>query len=148
MIDNIFTIGIVVLVLIFIWIIIHFYIKKWISRFLNLKELDIKNKKHELYSNIDPDTVNTVINNYFEEFINKYMLYKFVAPKAIHIKQKDLETMIKDVTRDIVINISDLYIYYIGLVQEINNQEDLIKFVNSRVTDTCINVVSNYNSME
>ena len=148
MIDNIFAIGIIVLILIFIWILIHFYIRKWITRFLKIKELEVKNKKYELYNSVDLDTVNTVINNYLEEYINKYMLYKFIAPKALHIKQKELDTMIKDVTRSIVLEISDLYIYYITLVQEISSQEDLIRFINSRVSDISINLVSNYNSME
>ena len=53
--------------------------------------------------------------------------------------------MIHDLSRDIALEISELYIFYINMTHSINTDEDLLKFIHTRLTDMCINIVSNYN---
>ena len=78
--------------------------------------------------------------------MNRYITYKFIANKVIYIKQDDIEKMVSDTTKLIMIEISELYIYYIKLLRSIDNNEDLIQYIYSRVSTITIDTVANYNS--
>lgn len=134
--------------IIFIFIYFIRILDKCISRKNELKEMEIKNKKFELFANISTEAVQQELDKYFERYINKYITYKFISRKIIYIKQDEIETMIKDISKLIYIEISELYIYYIKLVINIENNEDLLKYIHSRVTTLSIDIASSFNSSE
>ena len=122
------------------------FIRKDINRSLDIKEKEIKNKEYELFNSIDVDKINENINAYIEHYINRYILYKFISQKVMYINSDDTETLIRDVTKNIVIDLSELYIYYIKLIYPITDDTSLITFIKNRVTNSSIEIVTSYNS--
>ena len=123
-----------------------FIIKPYMNEKNRIREIESKNKTYELFASIDPEAVQKELYTYFERYVNRYITYKFIANKVIYIKQDDIEKMVSDTTKLIMIEISELYIYYIKLLRAINNNEDLIQYIYSRVSTITIDTVANYNS--
>ena len=123
-----------------------FIIKPYINEKNRIREIESKNKTYELFANIDPESVQKELDTYFERYVNRYITYKFIANKVIYIKQDDIEKMVSDTTKLIMIEISELYIYYIKLLRSIDKNEDLIQYIYSRVSTITIDTVANYNS--
>ena len=123
-----------------------FIIKPYMNEKNRIREIESKNKTYELFASIDPEAVQKELDTYFERYVNRYITYKFIANKVIYIKQDDIEKMVSDTTKLIMIEISDLYIYYIKLLRSIDNNEDLIQYIYSRVSTITIDTVANYNS--
>lgn len=117
-----------------------------INKRLDIKDKEVKNKKYELFINIDPDKIDEALNKYFETYINRYITYKFIANKSIYIKQEQVETMVRDVTKLIYINISELYIFYINMIGSVNGDDErLLEFIHTRVKNIAVETVSAYN---
>lgn len=117
-----------------------------VLKYLNLKEKDQKLHKYELFNKVDLETVDKVVNDYVTSYIRRYILYKFTANKVIYINQEDTNTMIKDVTTNIALDISDIYLYYISLLQAYDNDEELLMFIRTRVTNISIAEVTALNA--
>ena len=134
------------------FILTYFIVAKQIVPYLNkknqIREKEITNKKYELFNNIDIEFISEKLDKYFEKSVNRYIVYKFISNKAIFIDSDDTETMINDLTKFIVIDISELYVFYISMISAINNQEDLIRFIKNKVQNTTIEAVSNFNKSE
>ena len=142
---------IMILILELVPIIVAIYIGLFLLRdvcnkYIAAKDRDIKNKKYELYNNIDVSKVNTILDEYVTDYVNRYIVYKFMSQKIIYITPDDTTAMINDVTKNILIDISDLYIYYVGLLYSVDDQESLARFVKNKVMNSCINAVTSYNS--
>ena len=123
-----------------------FIVKPYMNEKNRIREIESKNKTYELFASIDPEVVQKELDTYFERYVNRYITYKFIANKVIYIKQDDIEKMVSDTTKLIMIEISELYIYYIKLLRSIDNNEDLIQYIYSRVSTITIDTVANYNS--
>lgn len=123
-----------------------FILKPYMDEKNRIREIETKNKTYELFANIEPEAVQKEIDTYFERYVNRYITYKFIANKVIYIKQDDIEKMVSDTTKLIMIEISELYIYYIKLLRSIENNEDLVQYIYSRVSTITIDTVANYNS--
>ena len=123
-----------------------FIVKPYMNEKNRIREIESKNKTYELFASIDPEAVQKELDTYFERYVNRYITYKFIANKVIYIKQDDIEKMVSDTTKLIMIEISELYIYYIKLLRAIDNNEDLIQYIYSRVSTITIDTVANYNS--
>jgi hypothetical protein len=123
-----------------------FIVKPYMNEKNRIREIETKNKTYELFASIDPEAVQKELDTYFERYVNRYITYKFIANKVIYIKQDDIEKMVSDTTKLIMIEISELYIYYIKILRAIDNNEDLIQYIYSRVSTITIDTVANYNS--
>ena len=123
-----------------------FIVKQYMNEKNRIREIESKNKTYEFFASIDPEAVQKELDTYFERYVNRYITYKFIANKVIYIKQDDIEKMVSDTTKLIMIEISELYIYYIKLLRAIDNNEDLIQYIYSRVSTITIDTVANYNS--
>ena len=113
-----------------------------------LKEKEIKNEKYKIFLAADTENMTKELDEYFQKAINKYIIYKFVSKKISYIGADDLETMIKDLTKSIVIDISELYVFYISMTASISNQEDLVRYIRDKIKVISIDMVSNYNRSE
>ncbi len=129
----------------FIYLIIRYYIKPYLDRKNDIKEKQIKNEKYELFKTIDPDVMRESLDKYFESYVNRYITYKFIAKKEMYIKSEEVETMVRDITKLVYMQISELYVFYINMTQAITTDEDLVAYIHAKVENTCIEAVSNYN---
>lgn len=133
-------------------ILTYFTVSKQIIPYLNkkneIREKEIKNEKYRLFNDVNIEYIDEKIDKYFEKFVNRYIVYKFISNKVTFINGDDTEAMINDLTKLIVIDISELYVYYISMTTTIGNQQDLIRYIKNKVQNTTIEAVSNFNKSE
>lgn len=131
-------------------VVIVYELNKKLFPYLNekneIKNKEAMNQKYELFKTIDPSALKESLDNYFEEYVNRYITYKFLSKKIMYIKAEESEAMVKDLTKLIYLEISDMYIFYIKCNTSINDDEQLLQYIHNKVQNTCIEIVTNYNS--
>lgn len=135
----------ILFIILFIKVIIPL-IEKINDRKYEIEIKNIDNDKYKLYSSLDVEKSEEVIVSYFQSYVTDYIKYHYIAQKIIAIPNKDVEVIIKEVTKTIAINLSDLYIFYIKILRNISTDEDLLGYIHDTVTELVITLVSNYNS--
>lgn len=136
---------VVLLVAYLVWTTIYITNKYLVPK-NNIREMELKNAKYELFSTISVESINEYLNLYFEEYIKRYIAVKFILKKINYIKEEDCETLVKDITKVIYIEISELYIFYIRMIYAVNSDDDLLKFINTKVRNLAVEHISSYNS--
>ena len=125
-----------------------FNFNKYLNKKNQIRELEAKNKNYELLASIDIDNVSSKIDTYIEERVKRYILFNFISKKIIYIKEEESEKMCKRITELVCIELSELYLFYVRLLVNIKSDEDLIKFVNTKVKMIVAENVSNYNTSQ
>lgn len=143
--EIIFLVYIILILGFFTWATIYITDKYLIPK-NKIREMEAKNQKYNLLSTISVEAVQKYIKDYIEEKINNYIMYKFISQRKNYIRDEDMEIMIKDVTKLIYLEISELYVFYIKLIYSINDDDSLLKYINMMVKELSIELVSNYNS--
>lgn len=139
--------SLIILLIIFIMLILlSLFWKRQVNRWLDIKDKEQKNKKFALFNDVNVDTVNKVLNDYIDGYVNRYIVYKFMSQKIIYIRKEDIDQMIKDITKNIMLEVSELYLYYISLVYSYSNDEELATYIHNKVTVATIDTVANYNN--
>lgn len=128
---------------VFIWFCINLF--RNIDKVLDIIDERTKLKNFELYSNIDLELVEKSVDAYFHITELEYIKYHFTAKNQTYITSSQQTDMIREVTKQIVINIPESYIFYIKLLRNISTDDDLIKYIHERVSILSITDVSEYN---
>lgn len=123
-------------------------LKEQLEKRNELKEYELKTERDKYFNSVDIDKIDDIIYKKFLEYVQRYIVFKFVSQKILHIKSSDIDQMVKDITKLAVIDMSELQIYYIKLIRTISSDEDLIKFVNEYVRNIVIDEVRKYNNSE
>ena len=140
--------GIIITLIICITISIIFYfgINPIFKGYIDIRKKEVENKKMEIYLNISPELMEKEIDDYIEKYVKRYIVYKFMANKIIYINEEESEKMVKNITENILIEISELYLFYLRILTDISDDDTLIRVVNTRVKNKCIEQILNYNS--
>ena len=120
-------------------------VKPYLTRVNDLKERQIKNNLYKLYADINPDAVQENINNLVDNKITDYIMVNIRTRESTYMNSQDIDTMIKNVSADIYINLSDMYITLIKMIHNISSDEDLIVYINDIVKMRSIPVIANNN---
>ena len=144
---NITILIVTVLILAFLTCIIIFVVYPNLKRYMDLKDRKTKNELFNLYSNIDPDSVQQTIDNLIDGKIQEYILYRIRIRENQYINSKDSENMIATITESIYIELSELYLFYIKLLVNVETDEDVLSFINSRVKYRAILFISDNNKI-
>ena len=116
MMNYIMILIIVILILsFFVWSTIYIT-KHYLEPKNKLEEMKIKNDKYNLFSTLSIEAINQYLDEYFERYIQNYISMKFLVRKITYIKEEDCETMVRDITKVIALEISELYIFYIKMI--------------------------------
>ena len=126
-------------------LILYFKIIPIQKKKLEISERETKNELYNMYIKIDPESVQKNIDNLIDEKINEYVLYRIRTREAQHISSKDSENIVSTVTESIYIELSELYLFYIKLLVNIETDEDLLTYINSRVKYRSILFISENN---
>ena len=130
---------------IFIFCVTKFIVMPYFNKKNELLEKDVKNKANTFFSTIDIVSVDKLITEYIQKYIDRYIVYKFISNKKLYINEESTDTMIKDVTKNVMRDISELYVFYFKLLYSIDDTEDLIRYVHDKVMIQTIDSVSSYN---
>ena len=145
---NIIIIGIFTIVTIFTiatCLIFFLAVLPLLKSFLEIKNKQVENDKMRLFMQMSPDLMEKELDKLLDDYVKRYIIYKFVANKIQFISSEAAETMVKDVTELVLINISDLYVFYLRMISDIKDDESLILQINSRVKNKCIDEVADFN---
>lgn len=95
----------------------------------NIKNKELKIEESKLYSNIDINEVNALLDKYFDDRAKSYILNNFIKNKVSYVNAEQKRTMVRDLTKSTILDISELYIYYIKLLHNLNTDDDLTSFI-------------------
>ena len=130
-----------------ILLIIHFDIVPLIEEKNEIRDNELKNELYRLYTQLDPDIIHQNIDNLIDKEIAKYMVINIRTRESHYMNSQDIDTMVKNVSANIYLNLSDMYITFIKLVYNVNNADDIIIFINDAVKMRAIDVVTENNKL-
>ena len=132
-----------ILFCIVILIIAFFIVKPYLDRKNIILERNTKNKLYELYTHIDPVIIRKSLDDMIDSYIAEYYFYK--VKNKDYLSNNDAQNMIRVVTDAIYIDLSELYLFYIKLIQSVETDEDLLRFINARVKERVLVFAANQN---
>ena len=121
-------------------------IKPYLTELNKIRYMEAKNEEYRLFVDISPELITKSLDDYFEEYVKRYIVYRFVSNKIMYINKEETELMVKNITKNIALNISELYIFYIKTIHAINSDDDLIRFINDKVKNICVEEIMQFNS--
>ena len=124
---------------------ISILILKDLSELKSIKNKELENDKLKLYSTIDPKVVREELNDLIRQYVARYMTKNILVNQVTFIKNDQIDKMVKDIIKDVVINMSDLYLSYCKLLYNISNQEDLTEVIYFLTVDIVLDTVTNFN---
>lgn len=133
-----------ILALIFIFY-IFIRIEKQGKKYLDLKRIDFENDKMELLLKIEPKNAEKEIDEYIKNKLNEYIVKNILINKIEFIRKEQIDKMVRELDKEIILNISELYIFYIKLLTNIKDENDLLIFIDSKVKDHVLQFVTEYN---
>ena len=138
--------AIIVALIICITVIFYTGINPILKRYLNIRNKEVENKKMELYLDISPELMEKEVDRFIDDYVKRYIVYRFMSKKIIYINDEECEKMVKNVTENILIELSELYLFYLRTLTDIPDDDALIRVVNTKVKNKCIEQVLDYNS--
>ena len=114
-------------------------------RKLDIALMDVTNKKYELYCKLDPELLENEIDKFINGKISAYVKYNFIINRILYITSAEIDKMNKEIIKQVMIELPDLYLFYIRNLININNDEDLLKYITRKSRELCLNVVTEYN---
>jgi len=138
---------VIILLMIGVFVIIHLNMVQLIKERNEIEANDIKNNLYKLYTELDPDVIHQNIDNLIDKEIAKYMVINIRTRESQYMNSQDIDNMVKNVSANIYLNLSDMYITFIRLVYNVNSSDDLIIFINDAVKMRAIDVVAENNKL-
>lgn len=111
----------------------------------NLRRLEIQNKKCELQMRMDPKLAEKEIEDLVKDYLNQYALVNFITKQIPFIREQEVNEMIRYLDKQILLEISELYIFYIRCIVNINDEDDLLAFIDRKVKEQVLEFVTNFN---
>lgn len=107
------------------------------------KEIDLK--KMQLYSSLDPKLLNNELDEWIKKYINKYIIKNFLVHDIQFIKKDEIDEMIKNITKIAMLDMSDMYLFYVKLLINIEDENNVLSFIYDKVSDLVLDVVTEFN---
>lgn len=123
-----------------------YYLIKCLKRSLDIKDKVIENDKYRLFAQMNTDAIREEINKMIESYVSKYALYNFVYPNVNYITNEGGITCIKEVTKTIILEMSELYVFYFKILYNIQDEDDLLKHIKELVEDYVMAYAAEYNN--
>lgn len=109
------------------------------------KKKEIENQKYSLFMQVDLHLAEEAIDELVKTKLEHYVFKKFTINQIDYINEDDTKIMISSITKELVIGLSEVYLFYIKLLTNIQTDEDLIKYINEKVRQHTFNVITDYN---
>lgn len=124
---------------------IFIYINDGIKQICEIKNKEIENQKAELFMKADPNIANKEIEEMISDYINRYVVRHFLINNIDFIRKDEIDMMVKKITREVILDISELYLFYVKILVSIKDDDDLIRFINRKVSDKVLEFVTEFN---
>ena len=121
---------------------------RYLNKMEERKDREIENEKMNLYSTLDINAIDKTIDEIIKKYINKYIIQNVLINGETYIKKDVIEEMVRDITKQFIVDISDLHLFYIKMLTNINTENDLLEFIYKKVCDRTLEIVTEYNKPE
>lgn len=122
-----------------------FYLTKCLKRSLDIKERVVENNKYQLFAQMSTTVAKEEIDKMIESYVAKYALYNFVYPNVTYITNEEGNKCIREVTKQVILEMSELYVFYFKILYNIQDEDDLLKHINDLVEEYVLSYAANYN---
>jgi hypothetical protein len=115
---------------------------------LSIKDKEVKNKQMELFMQMDPKLAEQEIDDLVEKYMNEYVLKKLdiQSENQYRIRKEIIDKMAKEISKSIIMDLSELYLFYIKMIININDDDDLFKYIYKKVSDHVMIFAANRNT--
>ena len=117
----------------------------------NKQELEfrrVENEKLVLFSGIDTAILKDTLNTWVDDKIHEYILYRLRIGEKEYITGEESELLVSTVTNALYIELSELYLFYIKLLVNIETDDDVLTYLNTLVKTRAILIISDINKIE
>ena len=118
---------------------------EYLNKKIEVKNKELENAKYSMMLSLKPKEAQEAIEQYVERYFGKYTLLHFAAPDVNYIKKEDADECIREVTKTIMLEISETYIFYFKILYNIENEDDLLKKINELVTEYMLSYLVEFN---
>ena len=125
--------------------IIAYISNKNLIRKYNQKDFELELEKYKFFSSIDTKKIKEELDELINSYFSYYILYNYEAHQKKYIKKDEMDKGIRDITKNIVIEMSELYSFYFRMLYNIESEEQLTSKIYEMVTDTMISYVAEFN---
>jgi hypothetical protein len=128
--------------------IISLSISKNLNNIVEIEANKVKNEQNRIYMDIDTRRAKEVIDETIKEYINKWILVNITSKSGNYIKDSEVDELINYVTSTIILEMSDVHLFYIKCIANISDDDSLIIFVRNEVKFLVLEVLNEFNKME
>ena len=139
------TLVVMVLYIMIVGILLIWKIFDYLNTKNRLRNLEIENAKYEIFMKMDPKMAETEIEDFIKGYLNNYVLTNFIATRVNYIRDSDVEDMVHYLDRAVILEMSELHLFYIKIIRNISTQDDLIVFVDKKVKEIVLGFVTEFN---
>lgn len=139
-----FNVEYVCTLLTIIWF-LQFILKPYLEKKNELKDKEIKNKRDEIFIQLDPEFIEKEIDKLIKKELDQYVLINFISNSMLYIPKPEIERMIIRLTDQVYNELSGLYIFYIRTLVNIESEEDILIYTKKKVQDQVLEFTINYN---
>lgn len=125
-----------------------YIVRDIILRSLAIREKETKNDLYKMYSEIDPDSVESAIDNMIDAKLAEYIFVNIKTRDNTYMNTEDIDKMLKVVSAYIYSKMSELYLFYIRLLVNIDTDDDLIIYINEKVKLRAVSFVQETNKLQ
>lgn len=122
-----------------------FVIKPYLEEKNKIDKMKADNDKMNIFMQMDPKIALEEIAKIIDDNINEYVLHKFIVYKIEFIKSEDIEKMIKELDKKMLLELPELYIFYIRMLCNISTDNDLIVFLHKKISERVLKFTSEFN---
>lgn len=132
-------------ILVLVSILVYKLYKYFTTTYSSIKNKQVENEKVKLYSTIDPKLVREELNALIREYTARYMTKNIMVNQINFIKNDQMDEMVREITKEVILEMSDLYLTYCKLIYNISNEDELLEVVYKLVVDVVLDMVTKFN---
>ena len=106
-----------------------------------------KNKRDSLFMQVSAEYAQNEIDKYIDGYINRYYANTMNYDNYEYIRSDMQREMLNEITKSIIKEIPQLYLFYISLLINIESEEELAKFVYKNTKARLILFISEHNTI-
>lgn len=143
--NNYITIWIL-MIFAFITLFYIFLIKPVIKTKQSIQNKQATNDLYNIFMRIDPNSCLDYVDKFILNYVKEYVFWNITGKGDDYIKKPEIDKMNNVVTRTVILEIPELYIFYIRMVYNVTDDESLMAFVRHETEKEVLLYTTEYNN--
>lgn len=120
-------------------------LKPYLEKINNINLMRVQNEKMDIMMKLDPKAAEDEIDKLVKDYINNYIFYQFIINDTKYIRKEETSIMIKSIIKLIMLELSELYIFYIKIIRDVSTETDILNFITKKVKEHTLEFITEYN---